>query len=120
MTTHTTHLLLRLGLAVAFIYPAVSAWFNPYTWIGYFPGFMLDIVGSNDLVLLHAFGLLEIAIGVWFLYGKKLLIPSAVATLMLAAIILMHWRQMDVIFRDIPIALMSLALVFDSLRRSEY
>ena len=104
------YLLLRIGVAIAFIYPAVSAWFNPFAWVGYLPSLMLDFAGTNDMLLLHVFGVFEIIIGLWILSGEKIFIPSVVATLLLAAIVIVHFRQMDVIFRDIPIALMSLAL----------
>ena len=116
MINNTTHRLLRVGLAFAFIYPAVSAWFSPYIWLGYFPGFILDAVGSNsnELILLHTFGAVEIVIGLWFLYGKKLMIPSAIATLILALIVIVDFRLMDVVFRDISIALMSSALFLDA------
>lgn len=105
-----TYLLLRVGVAFAFIYPAISAWFTPFAWIGYFPGFILDAVGSHEMLLLHAFGALEIFIGLWILSGKKIFVPSVLATIFLLAIVILHWSQMDVIFRDLPIALMSLAL----------
>ena len=63
-------LLLRVGVAFAFLYPALSALYNPFAWIGYFPAFTLGIV--PDLVLLHSFGAVEIIIGVWILSGKKI------------------------------------------------
>ena len=107
---HLTYVLLRVGVAFAFIYPAVSAWFSPFAWIGYFPGFMLDLAGTHDILLLHAFGVFEIVLGLWILSGKKIFIPSVIATLLLFAIVAVHWRQMDVVFRDLPIALMSFAL----------
>jgi len=106
----TTEQLLRIGVAIAFIYPAVSALFTPLAWMGYLPGFTLDLVGDHGELLLHTFGTFEVIIGLWVLFGKNIFIPSAVATAVLVIIIVMHANQMDVIFRDIPIALMSLAL----------
>ena len=105
-----TELILRVGVAFSFIYPAISAWFNPYSWIGYFPGFILDIAGNADITVLHIFGIFEIIIGVWILFGKNIRIPSLIATVSLAGIILFNWNQMDVIFRDIPIMLMAIIL----------
>ena len=38
---HTAYLLLRIGAALAFLYPPLSALFgDPYTWLGYFPPFV--------------------------------------------------------------------------------
>ena len=101
-------LLLRVGVAFAFIYPAISAFFSPFVWIGYFPSFTLGIV--SDPVLLHLFGAVEIIIGLWILSGKKIFLPSALATIMLIAIVVFNASQMDVLFRDLSIAAMSLAL----------
>lgn len=105
-------ILLRIGVAIAFIYPPVSAWFNADSWLGYFPGFVVGTFGLfGTTVLLHAFGVFEIIIGLWILSGKHILVPSTLATLTLTLIILFNINQMDVLFRDISIALMSLALV---------
>ena len=101
-------LLLRIGVAFAFIYPPVRAFIDPFAWVGYFPSFMLGIV--SDQVLLQTFSAIEIIIGFWILFGKKIFIPSIVAAGILALIVLFNITQMDVLFRDIPIALMALAL----------
>jgi len=101
-------LLLRAGVAFALIYPPISALLNPFAWIGYFPAFTLGIV--PDAVLLHLFGAVELIIGLWILSGKKIFIPSIIATALLIAIVVLNISQMDVLFRDISIAAMSLAL----------
>lgn len=108
-------LLLRIGVAFAFLYPAVKAVFDPISWISYFPDFLLGIV--PDAVLLHSFGALEVVIALWILSGKKIFIPSVLAALILTAIILFHWSGMDVIFRDVPILFMAIALAL--MARSE-
>jgi hypothetical protein len=108
----TTERLLRIGVAFAFIYPAVSAWFNPYAWVGYFPSFIQSFV--DPMLLLHPFGALEIGIALWILFGKRIFIPSLIAVIMLACIVILNLSQMDVLFRDIPILLMALALLFSA------
>ena len=102
--------LLRGGVAFAFLYPAVSAWFNPFAWIGYFPPFLLDILGSNDILLLHAFGVTEIIIALWLLFGKRIFWPAVLASVYLAGIVVFNLNQMDVIFRDIAILAVAVAL----------
>ena len=104
-----TQLLLRFGVAFAFLYPPIAAYFDPFAWIGFFPDFVRDALG-NDTLLLHLFGAAEVIIGVWILSGYKIFFPSLAATLMLAGIILFNWASMDIIFRDIAILAMSLAL----------
>jgi len=118
--THT-HTLLRIGVAFAFIYPAISAWINPFSWIGYFPAFLLALAEPHSIVLLHVFGAIEIAIALWILFGRNILIPSALAAFMLFGIVAFNFSQMDVLFRDIPIFLMALILALEAYRnRSEY
>src|SRR3989344_6625007 len=107
--TKTPSLLLRIGVAFAFIYPAFAAFSDPYSWVGYFPRFLLDMVG-NDLALLYALGALQIVLAIWILFGKKIFYPSIIATAMLLMIVVFNWPQMDVLFRDLSLAFMSGAL----------
>lgn len=105
-------LVLRLGLAFAFLYPAISAVFYPDDWIGYFPDLLKGYV--PDTILLHAFGVTEAIIGLWIIWGKRLFIPSLVASIYLVLIVLLNWQGMQVLFRDISILGMSLALLLFS------
>jgi uncharacterized membrane protein YphA (DoxX/SURF4 family) len=105
----TIELLLRIGVAFSFIYPPISAFFNPYSWVGYIPQFAA-VLPIETVALLHIFGIGELIIGAWILFGKKIFIPSILASVFLALIIGFNWTQMDVLFRDIPILLMALCL----------
>jgi len=104
------HLALRLGTAFAFLYPPIAAIFDPYSWEGYFPAFVRAIP-VDRLVLLHAFGAVEVVVALWILSGRKIRIPSALAMLMLLTIVFFNWNQLDVLFRDLSIAAMTLALL---------
>jgi len=112
MITHharTAYLLLRVGAAFAFLYPPFSALTgDPYTWFGYFPPFVQGYL--PDLVLLHAFGAVEIIIGLWILSGYKIFIPAMLATAMLLGIVAFNLSQFDVLFRDVTIACLTFAL----------
>lgn len=114
MIGRTTSVLLRLGVAFAFLYPAIDAFFDPNSWIGYFPKFLHGVV--PDLLLLHAFGLLEFAIALWILVGKRLAIPAFGATAMLLAIVLFNLRDFQIVFRDLSIAAMAFALFLEAQR----
>ena len=105
----TVEMLLRIGVAFAFVYPAVAAFFEPLSWIGFFPVFLRDIV-PNDTLLLYAFGITEIVIALWILIGKRIFIPSSIAGVYLAGIIIFNLSLFDIIFRDLPILLMAVAL----------
>lgn len=117
-TRHAMHtdraiiLLLRFGVAFAFLYPAINAFFDPYSWVGYLPSFLDGV--APEMLLLHAFGVMEIIIGLWILSGRRIFIPSTLATITLAFIILLNLSDFQVLFRDVPILLMSLALMLKS------
>ncbi len=107
-TESALNLLLRAGVAFAFLYPPLNALVDPNAWIGYFPDFVHEYV--SDEVLLYSFGLVEIVLGLWILSGYKILIPSLLATLMLVSIVAFNFNQLQVLFRDLSIALAALYL----------
>lgn len=104
----TADLLLRLGVAFAFLYPPINAVLDPYSWIGYFPSFLKDI--APEMLLLHTFGLLEVALGLWILSGKRIFYPSLAAAGILLAIVAVNLGDFQVLFRDLSIAAAALAL----------
>lgn len=108
-------LLLRAGVAFAFLYPPINALFDPYSWLGYFPKFMHGVV--SDAVLLHGFGAIEAVLALWILSGRNIFLPSTVATLMLLAIVLFNLQDFQVVFRDLSLAAMTLALALGAYRK---
>ncbi len=102
------NLALRIGVAFAFLYPPVNALSDPYAWIGYFPPFLKGYV--SDDVLLHAFGAVEVVIAVWILSGWRIFWPSVAATGMLLGIVVFNPTNFQVLFRDVTIAAIPLAL----------
>lgn len=109
------HIALRGGAAFAFLYPAIRAIYDPTTWLAYFPPAVLDLPGQlgipiEPLVLLHGFGVLEVILALWILWGKSIRIPAVLATIILLAIVAFDWTEIDVTFRDLSIAAMTLAL----------
>ena len=115
MTRNWPNLILRIGVAFAFLYPPYAALRDPISWFGYFPAFIQHLPVPHD-VLLHGFGIIEIVIAIWILSGKKVLIPSTLATLMLLAIVAFNLAAFDVVFRDLAIACMSAALALGARR----
>ncbi|HEY4473598.1 MAG TPA: DoxX family membrane protein [Candidatus Paceibacterota bacterium] len=103
---------LRVGLSFAFLYPPLSALFDPNSWIGYFPNFLLDMAAGNELWLLHTFGIVEVIIALWILSGWRIRIPAGIAAFMLVGIVLFNLPSFPVLFRDLSIAAMAVALVF--------
>jgi hypothetical protein len=99
-----------MGVAFALIFPAVSALGDPFAWIGYMPIYILDILPVQEITVLNIFGAIQVVIAAWILFGKDIRIPALSATILLLAIVALNWGQMDVLFRDVSIAVMSLAL----------
>lgn len=110
-----TEQLLRVALAFAFLYPPLAALADPYSWVGYFPTFLSDLVAPHQVVLLHAFGVVEIVLAVWLLVGERIRIPALLMALTLLVIVLTNPAQFDVLFRDLSLAVCALVL---GLRRS--
>jgi len=119
--------LLRIALAFAFLYPAIDAFFDPTTWLGYFPTFVTSAfhliaipLKWSDVVLLHSFGLFEIVLAVWVLFGRRVRIPAIIMAIMLFAIVGFNLdpSNFSVLFRDISIAFAALALAFTRRRSS--
>lgn len=102
-------IVLRVGVAFAFIYPPIAALSDPTGWFTYFPAF-IRALPVPELVLLHGFGLLELLLAAWVLSGWRIRIPATIMTLMLLAIVLFNLSDFDILFRDLAIAAMTLAL----------
>ncbi|MBC7836438.1 DoxX family membrane protein [Acetobacteraceae bacterium] len=107
------YLVLRLGAALAFLYPPLNALADPNSWLGYFPTFLqqwLASAGIEQILLLHAFGVVEVIIGLWILSGWKIYWPCLAATAMLLAIVGFNLPQFSILFRDLSIAALTFAL----------
>ncbi|MBI3634109.1 MAG: hypothetical protein HY228_00645 [Candidatus Yonathbacteria bacterium] len=111
-TKNTSDILLRIGVAFAFLYPPINAIFNPDSWIGYFPKFVHGIV--PDLVLLHGLGVVEVIIALWILSGKKIFFPSLIAGITIISIVLFNLNNFEVLFRDLSIAMVAFALALNA------
>lgn len=110
-------LILRLGLAVVFLYPAIAAFIDPNSWIGFLPIFLRRIIPEKTLLLL--FSLYEIVLASWLLSGKKVFYAAVISAMTLFAIIITNIGVMDIIFRDVAILAAALALATLSRIREE-
>lgn len=99
---------LRSGLAIVFLYAGIASLLAPENWIGFVPGFVRNILlGSIFLVL---FSLYEISLGVWLLSNKKIFYASLFSALTMLVIVIMNIFLFDIVFRDIAILFMAIAL----------
>ena len=103
-------LLLRIAIAFAFLYPPFDALSNPNAWIGFFPPFVLGYVSNGTLLLL--WGAVMVILALWILWGKKLFIPSAAATVVLLAIVAFNLPLLEIVFRDLSLALVAATMAW--------
>jgi hypothetical protein len=101
--------MLRIGAAFAFLYPPIAAVFDPVSWFGYFPHF-IRALPIDSLILLHGFGIIEATLALWILSGWRIRIPALLMTTMLLVIVAFNLAQIDIVFRDLSIAALTLAL----------
>ncbi len=100
--------LLRLGIAIPFLYAAIAATLDPNSWIGFFPPWLQSILPGG--VLLGLFSLYELALSLWLLSGKKTYYAGGLASLTLLAITITNLTVLDIVFRDLGLLLAAIAL----------
>lgn len=102
---------LRISLAFAFLYPAISGFISPVKWIGYLPSFIADISFLTPAISLMIMEIIQIIVALWLLFGKNPYYPGILASLLLAGIIVFNLNLFEIVFRDIALLLVSIALV---------
>jgi len=104
--------LLRVGLAIVFLYAAIASFMEPNSWIGFLPAFAREILPTN--VLLWLFSIYEILLALWLLSAKRTYLAALFATGTMLLIIIFNMGALDVIFRDVAILFMAIALAIMS------
>ncbi|MEK7452927.1 MAG: hypothetical protein AAB614_01705 [Patescibacteria group bacterium] len=99
---------LRFGLAFAFIYPAISAFIEPNNWIGFIPIFIRELVPAY--MFLFIYSIIEVVIGVGILLSKNPFYYIISGGFILATIVIFNIGSFDLVFRDISIIGMAIAL----------
>ena len=99
---------LRVGLALVFLYYAISSFLNPSSWAGFIPLFLRNLVDAN--LLLTLFSMYEIILGVWIFLNKGIFYASLLSSLTMLAIIISNFGALDIVFRDIAILFSANAL----------
>ena len=106
----TVSFLLRLGLAVAFLYASLSALLNPSLWSTYIPLWVQSLIPPN--IFLYIFSTYQFLLSLWLLFGKKTYYASLLSCLTLLPIIIFNVLALDIIFRDVAILCSAIALTF--------
>jgi hypothetical protein len=101
-------LFLRIAISFSFLYVAQATLRDPASWLGYAPTFVQNMLPENILAILIT--LAHLTIGLWILSGKKIFWPSVAAALFLFSIVVFNFSQIDILFRDVSLALSAIAL----------
>jgi uncharacterized membrane protein YphA (DoxX/SURF4 family) len=100
-------LLLRGGLAFAFLYAATASFLHPTTFARYFPSFM---PGAWAAELLPAFAVYEVVLSALLLTNRFTYTASLLAAATLLGIVVVNPDAFEVLFRNVALACAALAL----------
>jgi hypothetical protein len=103
-------ILLRIGLALCFLYAAVGAFRQPEVWIGFVPHFATKFM--NAKTALDLISVFQIFVAGWLLTGKYLRLAALASVALLGGIVLFSLNTLLITFRDVGLLFMALALLF--------
>jgi uncharacterized membrane protein YphA (DoxX/SURF4 family) len=109
--------LLQGGLALLFVYAAISSFTNPQNWIGYLPGMLTDRFDAE--LILHGFSIYELLLAVWLLSGVYTRYAALLCAATLAGIVASNLSLFEIIFRDLALLFAALALAALSSEQGE-
>src|SRR5262245_19172312 len=78
-------LLLRIGLAIVFVYAAVASTLSPDDWVGFLPKFMTALIPGETL--LKVFSVFELILAAWLLSGVYVRYAALLCAATLAGIV---------------------------------
>ena len=103
-----TSFILRVVLAVPFLFAAIDATLQPEAWIGFMPLFFRNLL--PEALLLVAFSLHQAGLTFWLLSGWKTKEAAVFAALTLLIITAANITVLEIVFRDIGLLLAAVAL----------
>ncbi len=105
---------LRIGLAIVFLYPAISAITEPLAWTGFIPPFISSVI--DPILFLHIHSAFELLLVIWFLSNWKVKYPAILGGLFTIAIVVTNLGAFSLVFRDVAVIFMCIALAILSWR----
>ena len=106
------NILLRTSISFAFIYVAIATIIDQASWVSYAPSFIRNVFPESLLIGALAIG--HSLLGVWILSGWRIFWPTLLAGLYLISLVGFNLSQIDILFRDISLALVAFALALQS------
>ncbi|PIP86449.1 hypothetical protein COV42_00960 [Candidatus Campbellbacteria bacterium CG11_big_fil_rev_8_21_14_0_20_44_21] len=108
--------LLKVAVAFSFLYAATSGFIEPNNWVGFFPRFMTNILPGP--ILLRVFEIVEVLVALALFFMKNPFYPAVLGAIMLLGVVIFNLPQLDILFRDIPIALTAIAIAVYSMEKT--
>lgn len=99
---------LQAGLAFIFGYAGIDALHEPAAWIGYLPTMLTNLANPN--LVLQLVSVFQIILAVALLIPQSRFYAALIAAGMLAGITIMNLGAMVIVFRDVGLTFMALAL----------
>lgn len=103
-----TVLLIRLGLAIVFLYAAISSFLDPREWLGFLPPFLTRLIDGE--ILLKIFSVYELLLAAWLISGVYTRYAGLLCAATLAGIVASNFSLFAISFRDIGLMFAALAL----------
>jgi len=100
--------LIRIGLAMSFLYAATAALLDPSSWIGFLPAWIKMLVPAE--VALFTFSIFQSLLALWLLSGWRTFIAAIISAGFIFLIIVQNLGALDIIFRDLAILCSTIAL----------
>ncbi len=114
----TPNFLLRVGLAATFFYAAISGFFEPDSWIGFFPEWLLTLLPAYPMLVV--FGIFEIVVALALLFNRYTYWAAHMYALTMVGIVVFNPGALIITFRDIGLAFAGWALAMMSKNTTPY
>ena len=111
MKNPATSLILRLGLAYLFLYAGIDGLREPAVWVDYVPNVLPNLVSQMSLLDFASF--LQIAVALFLLWKPMASYAALIGVGLLLGITFGNLAAFLVVFRDLALAFMALAVVVE-------
>lgn len=102
--------IIRLGLAIVFVYAGVSALLQPEAWVFFVPSFSNQFFDPK--LALDLLSVFQLFLAAWLVSGRYVKYSAGIAISMLAGIMVFNPDTFLITFRDIGLVAAAAALYF--------
>ena len=111
--------ILRIGLAVVFLWFGIDKFIHVQNWIGWIPDWMVSIIPLSLATFMYFQGFIETLVGLALLIGFRVRTASFFAALAILGVLasLIGTGQTEILLRDLGLLAASISLVFTGARK---